>query len=406
MKILLVAYSDEGGAGIAFKNFYKALYAYSNLEVDVLIWEAREIDAYRHGSFIQGSRIFNKIIRKLERLFLLNRKYLDVSYISLGCNLFSSGALSDLQDYDLIHLHWLGNGVISFKEISRVKVPIVWTLHDFWPVMGITHYPFDEKRSDQGLSLWYLKILDHFRKRQKQRFLRRVSNLNFICLSRYSEMELKNLFSAYRSSVRIGNVFDDQIFGFKNSLKKRFDFSEVSERYIILGGSNLEDNPIKGMDLVRKIFPRIRGYLQKRGIEIVVFGNREEFIFEGEGHIRCLGFIEDRVKLGDLYSKAILTLVPSRLETFGQVALESIVCGTPVVCWDNSGVADIVDHGETGYLARAFDIYDFVLGIKYIIENQDSFNDKNFIKSIERYNPKVIVDKHVDYYRKIVNAEI
>ncbi len=47
---------------------------------------------------------------------------------------------------------------------------------------------------------------------------------------------------------------------------------------------------------------------------------------------------------------ADVTLVPSRAESFGLVALESSACGTPVVASDVGGLTTIIEEGVTGYL--------------------------------------------------------
>jgi len=45
-----------------------------------------------------------------------------------------------------------------------------------------------------------------------------------------------------------------------------------------------------------------------------------------------------------------VTLVPSRTESFGLVALESSACGTPVVASDVGGLMTLIDEGVTGFL--------------------------------------------------------
>ena len=52
---------------------------------------------------------------------------------------------------------------------------------------------------------------------------------------------------------------------------------------------------------------------------------------------------------------ADVTLVPSRSESFGLVALESSACGTPVVASDVGGLMTLVDPGVTGFLIEERD---------------------------------------------------
>jgi glycosyltransferase involved in cell wall biosynthesis len=59
--------------------------------------------------------------------------------------------------------------------------------------------------------------------------------------------------------------------------------------------------------------------------------------------------------------------VPSRLEAFGQTASEAHACATPVVAFNTGGLADIVAHRQTGYLAKPFDVADLAAGIEWVI---------------------------------------
>jgi D-inositol-3-phosphate glycosyltransferase len=56
--------------------------------------------------------------------------------------------------------------------------------------------------------------------------------------------------------------------------------------------------------------------------------------------------------LSSYYRAADVSLVPSRSESFGLVALEAAACGTPVVASAVGGLTTLVDHGHTGFLVE------------------------------------------------------
>lgn len=57
-----------------------------------------------------------------------------------------------------------------------------------------------------------------------------------------------------------------------------------------------------------------------------------------------------RAALDELYRKADLLVVPSKLEGFGMVYLEAMGFGLPVVASSRGGAPELVEHGRTGYL--------------------------------------------------------
>jgi len=58
----------------------------------------------------------------------------------------------------------------------------------------------------------------------------------------------------------------------------------------------------------------------------------------------------DQGGLPELYRNAYVTVMPSRYEAFGLVAVESLSCGTPVLAADTGGLREIVWNGENGFL--------------------------------------------------------
>lgn len=57
-------------------------------------------------------------------------------------------------------------------------------------------------------------------------------------------------------------------------------------------------------------------------------------------------------QMPSLYRSATVTLLPSWHEAFGLVLAESLACGTPVACFAEAGMVDVVDRPEVGRTAR------------------------------------------------------
>lgn len=68
-----------------------------------------------------------------------------------------------------------------------------------------------------------------------------------------------------------------------------------------------------------------------------------------EVDISFLGYRKGE-KLATCYASADIFAFPSHSETFGNVVLEAMASGLPVVGLKAEGVCDLVEHGKTGYL--------------------------------------------------------
>ena len=63
-----------------------------------------------------------------------------VDIASMGTDITS---LPEFQQADVIHLHWINQGMLSLKDIQKIidsGKPVVWTMHDMWPITGIVTF--------------------------------------------------------------------------------------------------------------------------------------------------------------------------------------------------------------------------------------------------------------------------
>ena len=71
------------------------------------------------------------------------------------------------------------------------------------------------------------------------------------------------------------------------------------------------------------------------------------------------------------YNSAFVTVLPSLSEIFPLVVLESMACGTPVICTDAGGMPEIVEDGKNGFIVPPNNPKSLEEKIRYFLDNPD-----------------------------------
>ena len=165
------------------------------------------------------------------------------------------------------------------------------------------------------------------------------------------------------------------------------------------------NNKNKGWDLLSKALKIVASKLPN-AIAVIFgqsYGNHSDEI---NMPIIYIGKLNDPQSLAMLYSAADITVVPSRMESFGQTASESISCGTPVIAFDCTGIRDLIIHNKTGFLVEP---YNYIYLSKFIIEILQNNSKMNIFKiacrerAVKLWSYKSISRKYFDLYSKVLN---
>ena len=91
-------------------------------------------------------------------------------------------------------------------------------------------------------------------------------------------------------------------------------------------------------------------------------------------------------------------------ENFPNVILESMVCGTPVIAFESSGVKEIIKN-DNGILVKKGDIKNMVEKIEKLQKNYSFLKrlSTNAIKTIKtKFSSEIEIKKYIKIYNKIL----
>ena len=127
----------------------------------------------------------------------------------------------------------------------------------------------------------------------------------------------------------------------------------------------------------------------------------------GDDHVFLAGW-RGHADLPDGLNAADLLVLPSVREQFGQVLVEAMACGLPVIAANAHGPAEIVDHGETGWLVPADDeeamVKALVEGVNGDAERRRR-GDAAIVASRGRYSWPALAREVAATYDEVVGAQ-
>ena len=325
-------------------------------------------------------------------------------------------SLPEFAEADVIHLHWINQGMLSLKGIRRILAsdkPVVWTMHDMWPCTGICHHarscvnyqtechhcPY--LYGGGGKNDLSRRI---FRKKQKVYSSHRIS---FVACSHWLEqLAGRSALCTGQQVVSIPNPINTNLFRPHNQGEARSRCLLPQEMKLLLFGSVKPTDKRKGIDylveacrLLAEAHPELKGQLG-----IVVFGRQADRL-EGLFPFKVfpMEFVSDEHHLVDIYNAVDLYVTPSLEENLPNMIMEAMACGTPCVGFDVGGIPEMIDHLHNGYVARYRSADDLANGIWWALTDPsyDSLCEQACRKAVSHYSEHTVAKRYIELYNKL-----
>ena len=413
IKIIHLSQSDyDGGAARAAYRIINSLN--ENSDIECILRVNRKIT--NNKKVIESSfkrRFFNHLncymSIKIQNLQKTNNSILHS--LSLFPSYFDKELNKSLAD--IVHLHWVQGEMISIEEISRIKKPIIWTLHDSWPFCGSEHHPnglYDRRfidgyrrdnrnKNDQGLDL--------NRWTWERKYKNWKTPITIVSPSSWLASCAKQSKLMHNWQVKvIPHPLDLNTFRPYHKELSRKNFALPLKKILILFGSlNKFDNELKGWKILEKTIYSISQIFPEASI--VIFGCvKPKNIPKLKLNLVFVGRIIDDNLLASLYSAVDLIVSPSKVESFGQTISEAQACGTPALAFKSTGLMDVIEHGKTGFLAEPYNIKSFAKGIEWILSDKERYkklSSNSRKRALKLWSNKIISKKYKDLYLEILN---
>lgn len=382
MNTLLLSISLKGGAGGAAYRLHQGLQGIgvdSQILVKTKHFDDEAVLLTPNPKLVRLASGLGRLMGNgnMDQLPLKLYRHREQAYFHLQWLPDTIAAKAEQLGPDLINLHWTYGGWMRIETLSKLKKPLVWTLHDMWPFTGGCVYSQDCNRYIERCGA--CPQLRSYKGRDLSRWVWRRKAKAWRDLDLTAVAPSSWLADCARSSSLFKNVRVEVIpHGIdtgkykplaKNAARRAFDLPQ--DKQLVLFGAWSND-PRKGFNLLISALKRLAKCGWKDKIELVVFGFRQPGNPLNLGiRTHFIGKLRDETSMVLIYSAADVLVTPSTEETFGLVIVESLSCGTPVVAFDATGPKDLVEHMRNGFLAKPFDVGDLSRGIAWVLEDKD-----------------------------------
>ena len=340
-----------------------------------------------------GSLFTRLIDRALFRLLNYpNGELFSYGIISLPQRFFT-WLVVKLYKIDVLHYHWGGLGFFPLSSIPNIKkLKIVITLHDYHAIAGGCHIPMGLEINNCSNFLKRKKIGSKLINKNfsKNRSIIEKKNITIISPSSFVQTKINRFFN----SKIIPNCYGDEYYMDQaefSLVKDSFDNEkEESPSMLVVGLKKSKENN-KGFDTFEKT-------LKDLDIKLKIVGagcSKSDLINLDKGMI-------DSANMRKLYRSADLCVVFSRYETFSQVCLESIMCGTPVIAFGSNGPGDILQKSRLGLELEKYSNMDFKILIEknLTLKKNDYISYEELSSFREFFSPKKISSQYLEVYKK------
>jgi glycosyltransferase involved in cell wall biosynthesis len=393
----------------AGKQILRLHHAFLEAGIDSWMISLYSNEATTERSFALGNsfKIIGSLDTKIQKRLTKNgdKSYGKFSYPVVGSDV---SKLAQVREADIIYLHWVLDGFLSigsFEKLANLNKPLIFVLHDMWPITGGCHYSFNCEAYKTGCK--NCPIFNSGKKNRiaekefgkKLKFYSKYDNIYIVSPSKWLyDCAQQSMLTKGKPIFHIPNIVDRKIYKPFDKLAAR-KILNIGESEILIGfGAITINSPYKGWKYLEEAFSILNNKYKKQNLTALIFGGGyNEAIVKGiPFNTKFLGYLHDDYSLALAYNALDVFVVPSLADNFPTTIFESMSCGTPVVAFETGGIPEFIQHKENGYLSRYKDADDIANGIIFCIENSVRG------EILPEFDTEMTIYKHFELFKNII----
>ena len=418
MRVLLINTSERiGGAAVSCKRLMEALQA-NGIKTKMLVRD-KQTDEIAVVPLPHSWKLLWHFLWERIRIWQTNgfhrQNLFKVDIANAGSDVTS---LPEFQQADIIHLHWINQGMLSLKSIRKILdsgKPVVWTMHDMWPCTGICHHARDCEGflHECGKCPYLLKPSKHdlsYKIYKKKKTYLGNRHISYVACSQWMEGQARKSALLQGQHIEsIPNPINTSLYRPVNKQEARSHCGLPHDLKLILFGSVKITDKRKGVlyfidscKLLAQQHPEL-----KDQIGIVVLGNSSDYLTNQlPFQVFPQEFVMDDHKIADLYNSVDLYATPSLEENLPNTIMEAMACGVPCVGFQVGGIPEMIDHLHNGYVAEYKSTEDFTNGIYWLLQAPDykRMSAEAVRKVQTHYAPQVVARRYIQVYNKLLGT--
>lgn len=315
---------------------------------------------------------------------------------------------------DIIHLHnihgYYLNYPLLFRYLQQTDIPVVWTLHDCWPITGqCSHFEFvrcskwkTECNNCPGKKIYPRTFVDRSTKNYqlKKSLFTSLKNLTLIPVSHWLERLIQESFLRAITTRTIRNGVNLQIFRpvTPNALRQEL---KLDNKFILLGLASIWEIRKGLADLLK-----LNELIDHSRFQLILVGLTDKQIRQLPPNVIGIKRTDNLEKLATLYSAAGIYLNPTYEDNFPTTNLEALACGTPVCTYRTGGSPEAVDDA-TGFIIEQGDIEGMKQAALTVWEQgKDAYREACRRRAVTCFNAKDRFAEYIRLYKKVAASSI